>query len=589
MAYWQKTARPSTITLRVPVAARSEQQIAACSAVVAGSGHIVIEAVAGSGKTESLTHILHDYSKAFPSRSILCLAFGTDIKTTLETRIPESIADVKTCHGCGYGSPARASKVPAARAPYSIIADGKWGDGKAANLAIEATDGEHLIRFFKARVGDTRDNAMNDIQALCKLLSLAKTCLAGLVPHYSDSGKLENLERDPGSIVELIARFGIEFSEYITGKEAAEHVLACMEWNMSGPGLTFQRKQGRWNKGEIPTEEKRTITFDDMMWLPLVKGWDIPKYDLVLVDECQDLSPARLQIVMLSVKPGGKIVAVGDRWQAIFGFAGAECDAMQKLIDRLSATILPLSVTYRCARLIVDEAAAVNGQIQIQARNNAPEGTVDYLDAKQIIAAVKPGNAIISRTNAPLVRMFFTMAKGGIPCVMLGKDYAAMITHRIKAWRKQADSEGREFDGYCMLQYNADWLSARLEKLGDGNASAKERAHDEHDTVKALCEDLPLGSAETPKTVVDRCYKMFSKDNAKDANGCVVLSSTHKFKGDERGRVFLLLETYKPGESRNNAAAGQAQEETNLLYVGITRAKDHLTYVTGLKGGSQEA
>lgn len=588
MAYWQKTTRPTTITLRIPATCRSVQQADACREVVQGSGHVVIEAVAGSGKTESLTHILSDYSKAFPAKSVLCLAFGTDIKTTLETRIPESVADVKTCHGCGYGSPSRASKVALARGAYSIIADGKWGEGKASNLAIEAVDGEHLIRFFKARIGDTRDNAMDDIQGLCKLLSLAKTCLVGIIPVYSEAGKLEKLERDPGSVVELIARFGIEFSEYLTGKEAAEHVLACMEWNMSGPGITFQKKQGRWQKGEIPTEEKRTITFDDMMWLPLVKGWAIPRYDLVLVDECQDLSPARLQIVMLSLKPGGKIVAVGDRYQAIFGFAGAECDAMEKLINRLNAKVLPLSVTYRCARLIVDEAAAVNSAINIQARDNAPDGTVDYLDAKKLLSEVKAGNAIISRTNAPLVKLFFTMAKGGIPCVMLGKDYAAMLTHRIKSWRKRADSEGREFDGLCMLQYNADWLSARLEKLGDGNASAKERAHDEHDTVKALCEDLPLGSTETPKTVVDRCYKMFSKDNAKDNNSCVVLSSTHKFKGDERGRVFLLIETYKPGESKNGRA-GEAQEETNLLYVGITRAKDHLTYITGLKGGSPEA
>lgn len=55
-----------------------------------------------------------------------------------------------------------------------------------------------------------------------------------------------------------------------------------------------------------------------------------------------------------------------------------------------------------------------------------------------------------------------------------------------------------------------------------------------------------------------------------DDNRRVILSTTHKAKGLERDRVFMLNKTYKPEKSI---------EERNLTYVAITRAKKELYYV----------
>jgi hypothetical protein len=603
---WEKVVRPSSLVLRVPVNQRSEQQAAACKAVCHDKGHIVIEAVAGSGKTESLTHILNDYSRVQPDHSILCVAFGSDIKKALEARIPARLSDVKTCHGSGYGSQCRTSSVSFAQNPYSIVKHPKWGNGKASNLAIESINGDHLVAFFKARLPGKEEKKKADIEALCKLLSLGKTCLKGLVPVYNLDSNLDRLievKRERQGLIDIVDRFGIEFSENLSKQDAADHVLAAMDWTKDGPGVTFQKKRGRWSKGEVPTEEKRTITFDDQMWLPLINGWAFPQYDLILVDECQDLSPARLLIVFLSLNKGGRIVAVGDRHQAIFGFAGAETDALPNLIEKLEAAVMPLSVTYRCAQSIVREAQRVDRNIPIEARADAPEGTVDTMDVRKIMDEAKAGDAVISRTNAELVRLFFMFAKNKIRCVMLGKDYGAMLAHRIKGWKNAARKEGIRFDGDELLARNRLWFAERCKYLDpDGagiKASQKERARDELETVNALCSDMDV-SMESEKAVdevLNRCYKMFSKDGAaKGAKDAVVLSSTHKFKGDERNRVFVLIETYRPGESKSGRS-GEAQEETNLLYVAITRAQNHLTYVTGVRtvssddspGGSQFA
>lgn len=571
MAY-EKIIRPSTIQLRVPVSARSPQQQAVCDALVNGAGNVAVQAVAGSGKTETLSHVLHDYHKAKPEHSILVLAFQRDVKLALEQRIPESVADVKTAHGFCYGTASRGSKNPSARTTYGVVAHPKWANNRMGDLHIGGADEEHIIKFFKSKIGDD-PKSIQDLAGLCKLLSLGKTTLTGLVPHY-EGKKLVNVTRESKGLKDLIARFGIEFSEKLTNDEAAEFVIQAMEWTKEGPGLSNQRKAGRY-KGAAPTAEKKSITFDDQIWLPLINGWKLPSYDLILVDECQDLSPARLLAVQLALNEKGRALVVGDVFQAIFGFAGAEVNAMPTLIEKLDAKILPLSVTYRCARSIVAEARRVDSRIEIEARAEAPEGIVEQIDAKQLAEMAKPSDVIISRTNAPLVKIFFQFAKTGKQVVMLGRDYGAMLAYRIKSWQRHA---GDSFTGRDLLDYNQAWLTDRLSRLGDGNAAAKERAHDEADTVAALCEDLPGGLDNTgaPALIISRIYKAFSHDKAGSEN-VVTLASTHKFKGDERNRVFLLVETYKPGED---------QEETNLLYVGITRAKERLTYVTGIKGGT---
>ena len=53
----------------------------------------------------------------------------------------------------------------------------------------------------------------------------------------------------------------------------------------------------------------------------------------------------------------------------------------------------------------------------------------------------------------------------------------------------------------------------------------------------------------------------------KDDTNRIMLSSIHKAKGLERNRVFLLNKTCKPEVN---------QEEKNIYYVGITRAKNSL-------------
>ena len=84
----------------------------------------------------------------------------------------------------------------------------------------------------------------------------------------------------------------------------------------------------------------------------------VPDYDLILVDEFQDSSSARARLVKSLLKLKGKFVlVVGDDWQSINRFAGADVSLMSKFHDSFGkGPTLHLSRTYRCTQKIADVA-----------------------------------------------------------------------------------------------------------------------------------------------------------------------------------------------------------------------------------------
>ena len=86
------------------------------------------------------------------------------------------------------------------------------------------------------------------------------------------------------------------------------------------------------------------IDYNDMVWLPHVLSLAPRKVDWVFVDEAQDLNRAQLELVMKARANGGRMLFVGDKRQAIYGFTGADTQSIPNIIDRTQATVLPLSI-----------------------------------------------------------------------------------------------------------------------------------------------------------------------------------------------------------------------------------------------------
>ena len=156
------------------------------------------------------------------------------------------------------------------------------------------------------------------------------------------------------------------------------------------------------------------IDFDDMILFPLVKNLQLGyPVDRLFVDEAQDLSRARQDLMKKFITPDrGRMYIVGDDRQAIYGFSGADAQALHNLTASLNARELPLTVTWRCARKIVEKA---NEYVDdLEAAPDAPEGFVGTVD--KLPGDIAPGDAILCRFNAPLIEYAFKLIRAGIPC-----------------------------------------------------------------------------------------------------------------------------------------------------------------------------
>ena len=81
-------------------------------------------------------------------------------------------------------------------------------------------------------------------------------------------------------------------------------------------------------------------------------------FGYILVDEFQDISPARARLLkaLLDNSPGSQLFAVGDDWQAIYRFGGSDIAVMREFGERFGDfERIDLETTFRCS----DRIAAV--------------------------------------------------------------------------------------------------------------------------------------------------------------------------------------------------------------------------------------
>jgi DNA helicase-4 len=106
---------------------------------------------------------------------------------------------------------------------------------------------------------------------------------------------------------------------------------------------------------------ERAVDFEDMLVLAAehLEGGRVDLgYDLVMVDEFQDASRARARVVRgLLAKPGRYLMAVGDDWQSINRFAGADLSVMTDFTTWFGrGRQLALTTTFRCTQAVCDVA-----------------------------------------------------------------------------------------------------------------------------------------------------------------------------------------------------------------------------------------
>ena len=500
--------------------------------------HIIVQARAGTGKTTTLVEGLK-VVKGMPTKiqpsdqqqsiweamtqghkptTVAFCAFNSSIANELKSRVPSGV-EAFTVHSMGYR---------AVRSAFPRI--NKADGGKVKGLISE------LLEMSICDMQRTKPVVAKATEQLVKLCKMNLTDdLDYLVSHYQ---------------VDIESEDGVSYRDEI--------------YDLVPRVLDRCRNVSR----------DTVIDFDDMIWLPVVLNLPCFRYDLLIVDEAQDLNRCQQS---LARRCGNRLVLCGDDRQAIYGFAGADSESLPRMFKELSDTPegciqLPLTVTRRCGKLIVNEANRYvpdftahesNGEGNVSRENfvDPTGGTNSY--HKRCVA----GDMVLCRVNAPLVSECFKFLRQKRKAVIQGRDIGEGLISTVKKMKAVKVTD--------LLEKLGKWCSTEVEKemaKKTPNEAKIISIQDRVDCLYVFCEEC-----ETVEEVIRNIESVFTDDKNVPA---IRLSSVHKAKGLESKTVFILQPEGARMPHPMARSAWQVGQEYNLLYVAVTRAIENLVYVS---------
>lgn len=284
--------------------------------------------------------------------------------------------------------------------------------------------------------------------------------------------------------------------------------------------------------------------YNDQILMPTVFHGAFPRYPLVLIDEAQDLSALNHATLRKMVKK--RIIAVGDPNQAIYGFRGAHEESMKMLREEFSMKEMTLSISFRCPQNVVRHAHFRAPTMRWP--DWAKEGSVNYFTS-WTSSDLPESATIICRNNAPLFALAIKLLMNGRPVELHGKDVVSSIT---KIMRKFGQSDLSVADVLDKIDL---WEEEQKTKN-------KHRAHSSIED-RAECMRIFANQGSTLGDALAYAQHLVQMHSP------LKLMTGHKAKGLEFDHVFFL----------DQDLIGHEDQEPNLRYVIITRAKETLTYI----------
>jgi hypothetical protein len=468
-----------------------------------GNGRFLLEDFTITHNTSTIVEAVKMLPK---DKSIMFLAFNKHIQEELKTKLPEHVR-CYTTYGLGNAAIKR-----------------KYGDKiKFDEFKIDKIINKKVKNWdLESEFNDENEIAiyLNNIKKLVNLCRLTMTIKPEYVPYVAD-------------------RYDVNINK----SKDIKRVLKVLD---------------------EATTDRTLYDYTDMIFLPAIDNgiWMFPQ-DYVFVDEVQDLNRCQIKIIekvlkrdKTSGKFTGRLIAVGDFFQGIYGFNAADEKSFEWFEKFANTKILPLSVSFRCSKNVIIEAQKIVPDIK--ALDNAPDGLVREGD---VLNEAGDGDFIICRTTMPLVKLFFEFLTQHKKAIIKGSDIGVHLIELIgkinslenlvnfwerelQTYRKDLKAEGilnpNEHSGYSNLQDKVTTLLF-LAKIADNVEDLKNK-------IKLIFTDEIKG---------------------------IVLSTVHKVKGLEANRVFIVRPDLLP---MANVQGWQYIQEKNLHYVAITRAKHELIY-----------
>lgn len=560
------------------------------------SGHAIITACPGSGKTTVLKYRAAHLLRAWPG-SVLCgVTFTSDAAGELDQRIKAEVKDVRAASSrviCGTFHSLCKRQLTRAGYKFKLVTD------------VQQMDLMKRAYFDKATEADC------SLEDAIRLIEYIKSQASPLLPSPRVKPSVLVYER----YQELLQQMGaMDFSDLL---------VECVKGMMNG-------------SVDPVTTEFGQVTH-------------------MLVDEFQDTDEVQLAWVGEHVRQGIEVTVVGDDDQAIYGWRRAMgYEAMNRFKRETNATHIALNLTYRCAREIITPAQRLivhnvervektlntanrdAGEVRLHRFNSADEEIDGMLRAIRLSGM--PGAwGLLARTNAQLDRVEQALVAESIdyirsggtsiwdlkaPSLFMGVCQSLGMGDMIgvdELLRRSGVSEAKLAEVHRLCRSKSiggldrflsgalatnpakdDALGVARKRLAEWRASIQkgEAKLAMEGIAHYLQRNVKLYEKAPPQKVIERDHRMLKqcvetlsrlsgnmqarlmtlrnfekrKNEARDMDDVVRLMTLHSSKGLEYDRVWMMGCEQGVLPSRESPV----DEERRLFFVGMTRAKRYL-------------
>ncbi|QIY98137.2 ATP-dependent DNA helicase UvrD2 [Streptomyces sp. S1D4-11] len=428
----------------------------------------------------------------------------------------------------------------------------------------------------------------------------------------ADAAAACRIRLDRGELRDVTAE--IEWSK-VTQTVPADYAAAAARTGRQSPRDTAEIAQ-LYATYEDLKRDRAVIDFEDVLLLTvgiLQDRHDIAEqvrsqYQHFVVDEYQDVSPLQQRLLELWLGERDSLCVVGDASQTIYSFTGATPDHLLDFRTRHpGATVVKLVRDYRSSPQVVHLANGLLSQARgraadhrlelISQRAPGPEPVyAEYTDEpaeaegaarriRDLITSGIPAGeiAILFRTNSQSEIYEQALADAGVPYQLRGAERFFDRPEVRKAGA--ALRAAARFGANDSLLDDAVDLPSQVRAVLSGEGWTSQppagsgAVRERWESLAALVHlAQDFAAAKQGATLGDLVAELDERASAQHAPTVqgVTLASLHSAKGLEWDAVFLVGVAEGMMPITYAKTDEQIEEERRLLYVGVTRAREHL-------------
>jgi len=375
--------------------------------------------------------------------------------------------------------------------------------------------------------------------------------------HYDDLGKMLNVR------VHHQDKFNDTESFYLTSDNLYFQLLGRAQ----NKNITFKEE---YETGDYPKEEidydllrhialnldeykkkNGLIDYNDMIHNFIEQKEKCPEFDVIFIDEAQDLSPIQWKMFEILKEKSWHIYLAGDDDQAIYSWAGADVD---KFIDLECQEEIVLDQSRRVPFAIQEVSEVILNRIEGKRkekkyRPREEEGHVQKIfDINQV--NMHEGNwLVLARTGSRLKDIMELLKEQGIYYqTKKGKSFTVKI-----------------YNAAINYTNNSELTDAEMKDI-------KEFTNGKEPDNRPWYEAF----VNAPDDQIQYIRHMLSNGEKLSKEARVKLSTIHASKGGEEDNVILVLDNARKIRRAVLENKNKRDEEHRVWYVGVTRAKKNL-------------